>query len=140
MSVSARESIPFLQVLDQGDYLASEVERHTYHQLTTLLHRSKQLCVLLKQTFLVVKPAFLGFSCGSYINHFLSIFSSYDRMINDIFFCQAFPIDWTLLFLRLHLHTRKRLTVKSLKAPVPARSPKLSSDEPVQYLGGWPFK
>ena len=27
----------------------------------------------------------------------------------------------------------------TLKAPVPARSPKLSSNESVQYLDGWPF-
>ena len=33
ISQTARESIPFLLALDQGDYFASAVERHTYHQL-----------------------------------------------------------------------------------------------------------
>ena len=36
--------------------------------------------------------------------------------------------------------TRAAYGQVTLKAPVPARSPKLSSDEPVQYLDGWPFK
>ena len=41
ISQIVRESIPFLLALNQGDYFASE--RHTYHQLSTLPHRSK-LC------------------------------------------------------------------------------------------------
>ena len=41
ISQTARESIPFPLALDQGDYLASEVERHIYHQLPTLPHISK---------------------------------------------------------------------------------------------------
>ena len=41
ISQTARESIPFSLALDQGYYFASEVERHTYHQLPTLPHRSE---------------------------------------------------------------------------------------------------
>ena len=39
ISQTAWESIPFLLAQDQWDYF--EVERHTYHQLPTLPHRSK---------------------------------------------------------------------------------------------------
>ena len=43
ISQTARESNPFPLALDQGDYFASEVEHHTYHQLPTLPYRTK-LC------------------------------------------------------------------------------------------------
>ena len=41
ISQTVRESIPFPFALDQGDYFASKMERHAYHQLPTLLHRYK---------------------------------------------------------------------------------------------------
>ena len=44
-----------------------------------------------------------------------------------------------MYYIHKHTHTWAYGQIM-LKAPVPARSPKLSNDEPVQYLGGGPFK
>ena len=61
ISQIARESIPFLLVLDQGDYFASEVELHTYHQLPTLPHRYKPCYSYTKLAGAGIEPGTLWF-------------------------------------------------------------------------------
>ena len=61
---TARESIPFLLVLVRGDYFASEVERHTYHQLPTLPHRSKACFSYTKLARAGIEPGTLWFLVG----------------------------------------------------------------------------